>query len=193
MLMSIKSFPLNPIRLLRRLTHHFLHTVDTDWLKSRGLKLGERVYFGPEVIVDSYHCWLISIGDDCVFAPRVHILAHDASMKRHLKYTRIGRVNIGKKTFVGAGTIILPGVSIGHDVIIGAGSVVTRDIPDEVVAAGNPARVICTTAEFLRKHREQLGVRPVYTAKGHSIRGGITGDTQAAMYEALANGVGYVE
>ena len=54
-------------------------------------------------------------------APHVQILAHDASTKRYLGYTKIGRVLIGNNVFVGAGTIILPSVAIGNNVIIGAG------------------------------------------------------------------------
>jgi maltose O-acetyltransferase len=75
------------------------------------------------------------------FAPEVRVIAHDASTLNAVGHARIARVRIGSRVFVGARTIILPGVTIGDDVVIGAGSVVSRDIPSGVVAAGNPARV----------------------------------------------------
>lgn len=186
-------FPWNPLALLRRLKHHLCHTVDTAWLRSRGLILGERVYFGPDTIIDSYHAWLISIGNDCTFAPRVHVLAHDASTKKFLGYTRIGRVDIGNRVFVGTGVIILPGITIGDDVVIGAGSVVTKSIPEGVVAAGNPAKVIGTTAAFLEKRRAEMQGRPVYAAQGHTTAGGITAAVMQEMRDALAQGVAYIE
>ncbi|GAC1404504.1 MAG: hypothetical protein NVSMB64_07840 [Candidatus Velthaea sp.] len=106
------------------------------------------MHFG--VVIDYSHCHLISIGADTVIAPRVHVLAHDASMKRHLDYTFVARTTIGKRVFVGAGSIILPGTTIGDNVIVGAGSVVRDDIAPGLVVAGNPARVLSTTAGFLQ-------------------------------------------
>ena len=92
-------------------------------------------------------------------APRVHILAHDASSKGFLNYTLIAPVKIGSDCFIGAGSIILPGVTIGDNVIIGAGSVVTKSIPDNSIAVGNPARVISSyniTNENMEKMRKTL-------------------------------------
>ena len=63
---------------------------------------------------------------------------------------------IGNNVFVGAGTIILPRVHIGNRVIIGAGSIVTKDIPDNKVAAGNPARVICDIDAYLEKEKAKM-------------------------------------
>ena len=82
------------------------------------------------MLIDDSHAWLIEIGDNVTLAPRVHILAHDASTKLYLGYTKIGRVRIGNDVFIGHVTIILPGVTIGDNVVIGAGSVVKSDIPD---------------------------------------------------------------
>lgn len=62
-------------------------------------------------------------------------------------------VKIGSNVFVGAGSIILPGVTIGDRVVIGAGSVVTKDIPDNSVAVGNPAKVICSHDRYMQNKR----------------------------------------
>jgi len=133
---------------------------DLKELVRRGLKIGERVYIHTSVIIDNDYPWLISIGDRCSFSANVIILAHDASPQKYLDYVKIDKVTIGSRVFVGAGSIILPGVNIGTDVIVGAGSVVTHDVPDNSVVAGNPARVIESTLEFIEKHRKRLPACP---------------------------------
>ena len=67
-----------------------------------------------------------------------------------------GKITIGDNTFIGMGTIILPGVAVGKNVIVGAGSVVTRSIPDNVVAGGNPARVFCSLQEYMEKGSKRV-------------------------------------
>lgn len=83
-------------------------------------------------------------------------------MKKHLGYARIGKVIIGNKVFIGAGTIIFPNVSIGDNSIIGAGSVATRYIPANVVAAGNPAKILCTLYYYLSKHDDFMKSKPLF-------------------------------
>jgi maltose O-acetyltransferase len=144
-----------------------------------------------EVIIDYSHTWHIEIGDDVTLAPRVHILAHDASTKKHLNYTRIGKVKIGNRVFIGAGAIILPGVTIGDNVIIGAGSVVSRDIPDGIVAAGNPARFICTTDSFLQRKREEMEVSPCF-GEEYTMRKNVTADMKTEMNRMMKNKIGYI-
>lgn len=90
------------------------------------------------------------------FAPRVHVLAHDASTRMFLGKTRAANVTIGNYVFVGAGSIIMHGVHIGNRVIIGAGSIVTKDIPDNSVAVGNPAKVVCGIDEYLEKEKNRM-------------------------------------
>ena len=127
-----------------------------DKLIKRGLKVGKNFHRMGWVTIDPSHCYHISIGDDVTLAPRVHILAHDASTAMFLGKTRAANVTIGNNVFVGAGTIILPGVQIGSRVIIGAGSVITKDIPDNSLAVGNPARVVCTIDSYLDKEKAKM-------------------------------------
>lgn len=68
-----------------------------------GLAIGKNAAIMGEVILDPGHCWLIEIGDNVTIAPRVHILAHDASTRREHGYAKIGRVTIGNNVFIGAG------------------------------------------------------------------------------------------
>lgn len=86
----------------------------------------------------------ITIGDDVQFGPNVQLLtpAHpsDAGLRR-AKWESAQPITIGDNVWLGGGVIVLPGVSIGDDTVVGAGAVVTRDLPAGVVAMGNPARV----------------------------------------------------
>ena len=140
----------------KKIMHKIRDEVNIDLLKSRGLEIGRNCNIQSGVVIDKCHCCHIFIGDDVTLSPRVIILAHDASTKRHLGYTRIGKVIIGNKVFIGAGSIILPGTIIGDNSIIGAGSVVSKNIPENSVAAGNPARVLCSLEDFLSKHKTKM-------------------------------------
>ncbi|WP_347548672.1 hypothetical protein ABFG93_14175 [Pseudalkalibacillus hwajinpoensis] len=71
--------------------------------------------------IDYAHCWLIEIGDNVTFAPQAYLLAHDASTKRYLDYTKIAKIKIGNNVFIGARALIMPEVSIGKNTIV-AGS-----------------------------------------------------------------------
>ena len=87
----------------------------------------------------------VTIGDDCFIGPNVSIYTacHSTDpVERNSRREWAEPVSIGNNVWIGGSVTILPGVTIGNNVTIGAGSVVTRDIPDNVVAAGNPCRVI---------------------------------------------------
>jgi maltose O-acetyltransferase len=89
----------------------------------------------------------IAIGDDVQIGPNVQLLtAHplDAGLRR-AKWEAAEPIVIGDNAWLGGGVIVLPGVTIGEDTVVGAGAVVTRDLPAGVVAVGNPARVIRAT------------------------------------------------
>src|ERR1035438_10288381 len=121
--------------------------------RALGVKLGEdcRVYslnFGDEP-------WLISIGDRVTITGGVQFITHDGSTwllrdGKGRRY-RYARIEIGSDVFIGASCIILPGVKIGNRVIVGAGSVVNRSIPDNCVVVGVPAKFIGTFDAFERR------------------------------------------
>ena len=161
-------------------------------LVARGLQLGERVTITRGVVLDPAHCHLISIGDDVVFGPEVLVLAHDASTKVHLDYARIARVRIEARAFIGARSVVLPGVTIGEDAIVGAGSIVSRDVPAGAVAVGNPARPVGVTEEYIGRHREQLHVLPTYDRDGWTYRVRMDPGNPARMRADLAESDGYV-
>ncbi len=106
------------------------------------IHLGTRVFFNFNCVV--LDVCEVRIGSYTMFGPAVQILTPmhplDARTRREREYGK--PVFIGDDVWVGAGALILPGVRIGSRSVIGAGSVVTRDVPDDVFAAGNPCRVI---------------------------------------------------
>lgn len=128
-------------------------------LRKRGVAVGERLNnYG---IIDNGHGYLVSIGDDVTISA-ARILTHDGSTKIWTGYSKVGRVEIGSRVFIGAGALILPNVKIGDDVVIGAGSVVNRDIPSDSVVAGNPARVIGTLSDYIEKNKVVMQTAPVW-------------------------------
>ena len=179
--------------LLKKIRRHLSDTDSPfEGLVEKGLQLGQGVHFGEGVVIDPDHCFLISIGDGCTLAPNVHLLAHDASTKKLIGYTRIGRVTLEPYCFIGAGSIILPGVRIGKNSVIGAGSVVTHDIPEGSVAAGNPARVVRTVSEYAQKHEEEMRSRPRYPAEW-TAEFDLSEDQIRQMRDDLKDGFGYIE
>jgi maltose O-acetyltransferase len=106
------------------------------------IELGERVFFNFNCVV--LDVCKVTIGSFTLFGPAVQIYTplhpFDAMSRRTQEYGK--PVSIGSDVWVGGGAIILPGVTIGDRAVIGAGSVVTRDVPADVFAAGNPCRVI---------------------------------------------------
>ena len=132
----------------------------SDSLRKRGVKIGENVDI-LDSLIDWNFGFLCSIGNN-VTLTGVRILTHDASTKKFLGYSKIGKVEIGNNVFVGKGSIILPDVKIGDNVIVGAGTVVAKDVPSNVVIVGNPWRIICTFDEYISRHKANMNYRPVY-------------------------------
>ncbi len=178
-------------QILRNLYHRFFAPDPLLGHVRRGLIVGKNLKMLDGVIIDYSHIWHIEIGNDVTLAPRVHILAHDASTKTYLNYTRIGKVKIGDRVFIGAGSIVLPGVTIGSDVVIGAGSVVSKDVPDGHVACGNPARIICGLEEFLERKREEMEIHPCF-GEEYTLRKGVTENMKKEMNNMMNDKIGYI-
>ena len=116
---------------------------------------GHHVHFGKNVyanfnltLVDDTH---IYVGDYTLIGPNVTIATAGHPIDPDLReqaYQYNASVRIGRNCWIGAGAVIVPGVTIGNNVVIGAGSIVTKDIPDNVVAVGNPCRILREVGDY---------------------------------------------
>lgn len=129
---------------------------------------GKHVHFGKDVyanfhltLVDDTH---IYVGDHVMFGPNVTLASathpiHPPLRKKQAQYNL--PIRIGNNVWIGAGAVVMPGICIGDNSVIGAGSIVTRDIPANVVAVGNPCRVIreITEADYTYYHgKEEIDI-----------------------------------
>jgi acetyltransferase-like isoleucine patch superfamily enzyme len=124
--------------------------------KLRGTKIGKKVYIDKNVFIEGWRPNLIEIEDNVEIGPGVIITAIDSSYNAVSKETPIlyGKVKIKRNAYIGAGAIILPGVTIGEYSIVAAGAVVTKDVPPRTVVAGVPARVIKSVEDGLSQFRD---------------------------------------
>lgn len=178
-------------RQLRRARGRLLGRPDLDWYRAHGAVIGVDVHLGPDSVLDPPHCWLITVGDRVTFAPRVLVLAHDASTKRALGVTAVAPVVVDDDVFIGAGALLLPGVTVGAGAIVGAGAVVTRDVAPGTVVAGNPAVPVGTTADLLDRHSAALAAVGSYDVTW-TAAGGIDAARRTRMRDALTRRRGYV-
>ncbi len=131
--------------VLRRMVHHLgniLRFTRINWLRLIGVKIGKNCMLSMRAKIDTRRGTVI-IGDDCTITYGCVILSHDgAAGQINPEDDGEGRVIISDNVFIGVNSVILRNVTIGKNSVIGAGSVVTTDIPPNVLALGNPARVV---------------------------------------------------
>lgn len=121
------------------------------YARSIGVKVGKNCTF-LRMTNYSSEPYLIEIGDNVGISAHVTLLTHDGgifALRPEIPDLDVfGKIKIGSNSYIGANVTILPGVTIGENCIVGAGSVVTKSIPDNTVAAGVPCRFITTTEEY---------------------------------------------
>lgn len=143
-------------RVILKINVTFKNIIKQSTIKvaqNNGLKIGKNLYiegipnFGSEP-------FLVEIGDDVTIAENVSFINHggDARVTKKIEKYKdgrlFGRIKIGDNTFIGKSTIIMPGVSIGKNCIVGSLSLVSSSIPDNSVYAGVPAKFICTIEDY---------------------------------------------
>ena len=133
-----------------------------NYLRGKGAKIGKGCSIASNVDIGS-EPYLVTIGDNVRLTEHVRIITHDGGLwvlrnldEKYQKADLFKPVKIGNNVHVGVNSIIMPGVTIGNNVIIGCGAIVTKDIPDNSVAVGVPARVIETIDEYLLKNQKKF-------------------------------------
>jgi len=153
-------------RLIGKLYHvvaDYRYRARIKVLITRGLVIGRNVTISSSAYIDSTYPYLIRIGDNCSLAEHVRVFAHDATTFKFINgYTRLGKVEIKDNCFIAEGSIILPGVTIGPNVLVAAGSVVNRSIPPNSCVAGVPARIYAKFDDFIQRHRRQIEEATVF-------------------------------
>ena len=162
-------------RMFARSQSQIINQAESAELRSQLLKetfgrTGKKIYMEPVINFDygynifvgenfyaNFNCTFldvstIEIGDNCMFAPNVQLYTathplHPVKRNSGLEYAK--PIKIGNNVWLGGVVIVTPGVTLGDNVVVGAGSVVTKSFPDNVVIAGNPARIIKTVEEEL--------------------------------------------
>lgn len=130
------------------------HKSEVEKARLGGVKIGENCHI-YSTYFDGIAPQLITIGNN-VTITHSSLLIHDASTKKQLGYTKAGAIIIGNDVFIGWNSIIIGPVRIGDKVIIGAGCVVTKDIPSNSVVVGNPSRIICSYDDYIEKNRNKI-------------------------------------
>lgn len=140
--------------------NHISSTLMTSYLKEKGVEIGKGTVFHdpPNTSVGTQRGWMIHIGEYCKITGGVKILDHDYSRSvLRRRYNDIvgeaGVTRIGDNVFIGVNSIILMGTTIGNNCVVGAGSIVSGTFPDDVVIAGNPARIIMPLEKYYEKRK----------------------------------------
>ena len=141
--------------LKRKLLGNYKIAIKSGMQVGKGISVMGDVSFGSEP-------YLITLEDNVRISFGVSFVTHDGGtwafrdQEGYGDVIKYGKIRVGERTFIGCNSTILPGVTIGKRCIIGAGSVVTKDVPDGTVVAGVPARVVMTTGEYAQKCQNNL-------------------------------------
>ena len=154
---------MNPIRMKRRI--NIFRGISQGRLRIRlfiyrriwKIRIGQNTYISPKVYIDHHKSFSVEIGENCYITRDCIILDHTQEKQGgplkiwgEIEY---GKVKIGNNVFIGVKSVIMPGVTIGDNVIIGALSLVTKDIPSDVVAYGQPAKVIKSIDDVIKNRK----------------------------------------
>jgi hypothetical protein len=153
-------------------------------LVAQGLELGDHTHISEQAYIDGLHPWLIKIEDYVTLGPFSAIITHDASLANYTAQTRLGRVVLRKRAYVGVGAILLPGTTIGEDSVVGAGAVVHGVVPPNSLVMGNPAKVTPIKG-VVAWHRATARRAPNWPSEGWTLDSAISEERKRAQREAL--------
>ncbi len=137
---------------LKSLYRRFFWSLERQALYA-GVKLGDHNFIASRFW--SSEPYLIQVGSHCQITAGVRCYTHGGggAVRRFIsKFDAFGKITIGDYFYIGSNSLIMPGVTIGDNVLIAAGSVVTKSIPSNVVVGGNPACIVCTIEEYIERN-----------------------------------------
>jgi maltose O-acetyltransferase len=159
---------MDPLTRMRHLFNRLHLALDSsfypEYLRRQGVIIGHDSTVLYPSYIDGRLPYLVEIGNQVTISLYVTILTHDATTAYAGDLIKVGRVVIRDHSFIGANSTIMCNVTIGPNAIVGAGSVVTGDIPPDTVCAGSPARVVCSIDEFIKRHAELGRELPLFEA-----------------------------
>lgn len=134
------------------------HEIINDYFRRCGMEIGVNVHIYSNI--QTTESFLIRIGDNSTISNDVQLLTHDNSIEKlNIGYSDgFGEIVIGKNCFIGARSIILAGVHLSDNVIVGAGSVVTKSFQEGSIVAGNPAKYIASVKDYKEKVLSRFNV-----------------------------------
>jgi carbonic anhydrase/acetyltransferase-like protein (isoleucine patch superfamily) len=162
-----------PIKIL------YAQLYPVEYAKSIGVKMmGKVIIYGSSYTMFSSESFLVTLGDNVYISLDAKFICHDGSVlpfRKDIPDLDIAkRITVGDNVFIGLGALILPGITIGNNCVVGAYSVVTKDVPSGTIVGGNPAKIIKKTSEYLEK------------AKSDSLCiGDITGKEKEKKYKEI--------
>ncbi len=135
------------------------HERKRRFLIKQGARIGKGTRFNCYTSAFGSEPYLVEVGQDCLFAFGTYFVTHDGGIKVLNSLKKFGSqqmlkmapIKVGNNVYTGMYAMIMPGVTIGNNVIIGAHAVVTHDIPDNSVAVGIPARVVCSIEDYYQR------------------------------------------
>lgn len=119
-----------------------------------GVTLGQNNFI-PDKEMWPSEPYLVSIGDNCQITMGVRLFTHGGGQvirKFYPDFDAFGKINIGNNVYIGNNSLVMPGVTIGDNCLVGAGSVVSKSVPAGMVVAGVPAKIICTVEEYCERN-----------------------------------------
>ena len=149
------------MKLLRYLFHLFKELEKTfypsiKYARKIGVTMGNNNLI-PDKDTWSSEPYLVTIGSNCQITKGVKLFTHgggQAVRQMHPDFDVFGKIVIGDNVYIGMNSLIMPGVTIADNVIVAAGSVVTKSVPKNVVVAGNPAKIICTISDYYERNKK---------------------------------------
>lgn len=145
---------MNPIKIITKIYWKFFAS-PLRYARHIGVNIGENNLIGKNHW--SSEPYLITVGDNCQLTD-CKIFTHGGGgncvRRYHPDFDCFGKVTIGDYVYIGTHALIMPGVTIGDNVLVAAGSVVTKSVPSNTVVGGNPAKIICTIEEYYERNKK---------------------------------------